>query len=345
MTEREKISNLSTLLADVEEQVIRCDRLNPWGGIETQGAFLEICSAGAALIAGLYNKIDGDIIEGFKRSQGLSKLKFEDKSALEASDVKQRADVWGRVLEKVGALKGAKKFCISLAENTAKWSKGEDFRAKFRASSQQVAGNLLYDLLDYLAEYDPEEYSSLRLQVLCSYLKELRVEFLWNAHARGPCRTDTLPEQCRFEKLPENLKGQLVALHGDDQHKFIFQRDGAEESECLINNTGLENYRSILAGIWDQATGKLPAHPKDGSAAWTIKDRESILNLEAYASRISDLLRPLSAIPACSERTRAARAVIRDGRARWAKISHIDYSYLRDLDGCIADLEGQRESG
>jgi len=224
MAEREKISELSTLLADVEEHVIRCDRLNPWGEIETLGAFLEICSAGAALIAGLY-QIDGDMIGNFKRLQALSELRLVGKPALESPDVKQQAETWGRVLEAVGELKGARKFCVSLTEDREKWHKGRDYRAKFRACSQQVTGNLLYDLLDYLAEYDPEEYPSLRLRVLCSYLKELRVEFLWNAHARGPCRTDTLPEQCRFAKLPENLNGQLAALHGDDQHRFVFRAE------------------------------------------------------------------------------------------------------------------------
>lgn len=42
MTEREKISKLSKLLGDVEEQAVRCDELNPWGRIETREAFLEI---------------------------------------------------------------------------------------------------------------------------------------------------------------------------------------------------------------------------------------------------------------------------------------------------------------
>jgi hypothetical protein len=175
-------------------------------------------------------------------------------------------------------------------------------------------------------------------------LKELRVEFLWNAQAQGPCRTKTVPPQCTFKNLPQDLKGHLAAIHGDDQHQFVFQTYSGDEFECQVNNTGLENYSSILNGIWDPASGKQPAHPKDGSAIWTIKDRESILNLEAYASRISDLIRPLSAIPDCSERTRTARAVIRDGRARWAKTSHIDYSYLKELDGCIKGLEGQRQS-
>lgn len=334
MTEREKISKLSTLLANVEEQVVRCDRLDPWSGIEAGAAFLEICTAGAALIAGLH-EINSSLMEDFKRSEGLSKLKFEDMPA---------SEVWGRVLEKLGALKGAKKFCTALAEDTGKWPKGEDFRVKFRAASQQVTGNLLYDLLEHLAEYDAEEYPNLRLQVICSYLKELRVEFLWSAQAQGPCRTDAVPAQCTFENLQENLKGRLVVLHGDDQHQFVFQAEAGNESECSVHNTGLENYRSILAEIWDPATGKLPAHPNDGSAVWIIKDRESILSLEAYASRITDLIRPLSAIPDCSERTRRARAIIRDGRARWARTSHIDYSYLRDLDGCIGDLEGRRES-
>ncbi len=343
MTERQKISKLSTLLAEVEEHVIRCDRLNPWGGIETKAAFLEICSAGAALITGLY-KIDGDIAANFKRLQGLSELAGKNKAALDAPDVNQQTEIWGRFLEKEGELKGAKKFCKSLSEKKEKWNNELDYRIQFRACSQQMTGNLLYDLLDILAEYDPEEYPNLRLQVLCSYLKELRVEFLWNAQARGPCRTDTVPPQCTFENLPENLKGQLAAIHSDDQHQFVFQTDAGGEFECRINNTGLENYRSILNGIWDAATGKQTAHPKDGSATWIIKDRESILNLEAYASRISDLIRPLSAISDCSERTRTARALIRDGRARWAKTSHIDYSYIQDLDECIAGLEGRRES-
>lgn len=334
MTERDKISKLSTLLANVEEQVIRCDRLNPWSGIESRAAFLEICSAGAALIAELQT-IDSTIIEDFKRSEGLFQLKLEGMTASEA---------WGRVLEKIGELKGAKKFCTALTEDAVKWTKGEDFRAKFRAISQQMTGNLLYDLLDHLAEQDEEEYPNLRLQILCSYLKELRVEFIWSAQAQGPCRTDAFPAQCTFENVPQNVKGRLFALHGDDQHQFVFQTDAGVEFECTVNNTGLENYRSILATIWDPATGKLATHLKDGSAVWIIKDRESILSLEAYASRISDLIRPLSAIHDCSERTRKARAVIRNGRARWAKTSHIDFSYLRDLDECITDLEGWRES-
>ena len=341
MTEREKISKLSKLLEDIEEQAVRCDELNPWGGIETRRAFLETCSTGTGLIARLY-QIDRDIISGFRRLKCLSQLDIDDLLATRPpttnDNVKLWAQTWGRILELTGNLTGADKFCASLAEERTRWSKEQDYRIKFRAYSQQLTGYLLYDLLDVLAKYEPEEYTHLRLQVLRSYLKELRVEFLWDAHVRGPCRADIIPDQCRFENLQGSLKGELALSHGEDQHELSFHADTGQEFECLINNTGIKNYRSLLDKIWDVATGKLHAHPQDGSAVWAFTERECIQNLEGYASLISELLRPLSALPSCSDCARAIRAIIRTGRGRWAKGSHIDWTYLHDLDKCIAEV-------
>jgi len=342
MTGREKISKLSKLLEDVKEHIIRCDELNPWGGIETLGTFLETCSAGAGLIARLY-QIDRDIIGRFRRLKCLSQLDIDSllapKPPASNDKAKPWAQTWGRILEVTGDLKDADRFCVSLAEERKKWLKGQDYRIKFRACSQQLTGYLLYDLLDVLAEYEPEEYASLRVQVLCSYLEELRVEFLWDAHVRGPCRTDSIPDLCRFEKPPDSLKGELAVLHREDQHEFTFQTETGHKFECLINNIGIKNYRSILDGIWDAASGKLHAYPQDGSAVWAFPERECIQNLEGYACRISELLRPLSAFPSYSECARAIRAIIRSGRGRWTKGSHVDWTYLYDLDRCIAELK------
>jgi len=340
MTEREKISKLSKLLRDVEKQVVRCDELNPWGRIETQEAFLEICLSGVAMIAELY-KIDRDIICRLRRLKALSQLGIDSLLKLKpptSNNVKPWTQTWGRILEVTGDLEGAVRFCASLVDERKRWFKGQDYRIKFRACSQQLTGYLLYDLLDILAEYDPEECSSLRLQVLYSYLKELRVEFLWDAHIRGPCRTDIFPKLCQFEKLPDSLKGELAVLHGEDQHELTFQADTGQEFEYLINNTGIKNYRALLDSIWDAATGKLHAYPQDGSAVWAITKREYIQNLERYASLISKLLRPLSALPSYSECARVIRAIIRSGRGCWAKGSHIEWSYLYDLDKCIVGI-------
>lgn len=341
MTEREKISKLSKLLGDVEEQIVRCDELNPWGRIETREAFLEICLAGTALIAELY-QIDRDVIGRSRRLKALSQLDIDSllklKPPTSNDNMKPWTRTWGRILEVTGDLKGAVRFCASLTEERKRWFKGQDYRIKFRACSQQLTGYLLYDLLDVLVEYEPEEYSSLRLRVLCSYLKEFRVEFLWDAHVRGPCRTDSIPEQCKFEKLPDSLKGELAVLHGEDQHELTFQADTGKEFECLINNTGIKNYRALLDSIWDAATGKLHAYPQDGSAVWAITKRECIQNLEEYASLISKLLRPLSALPNYSDCARVTRAIIRSGRGCWAKGSHIEWSYLYDLDKCIVGV-------
>ncbi|KPJ63559.1 hypothetical protein AMJ44_14295 [candidate division WOR-1 bacterium DG_54_3] len=184
MMERQKISKLSKLLGDVEKQAVRCDELNPSGRIETREAFLEICSAGAGMIAELY-EIDRDIIARSRRLKALSQLDIDSllmpKPPTSNDKVKPWARIWGRILEVTGDLEGAVRFCASLAKERKRWFEGQDYRIKFRACSQQLTGYLLYDLLDVLAEYEPEEYSSLRLQVLCSYLKELRIEFLWDA--------------------------------------------------------------------------------------------------------------------------------------------------------------------
>ncbi len=344
MTEQEKVCKLSKLLADAAEQVRRCDELNPWGGIETQGAFLEVCSAGAVLMAGLY-QIDPDIIGRSRRLKALSQLDLDRLLKLEPDateqGLKQRSRTWGRMLEATGELTDAAKFCARLAEEQNRWSKGQDYRIKFKECSERLAGCLFYDLLDVLAEYDPEEHASLRLQVLCSYLKELRVEILWDACARGPCRSDTIPEQCKFDNLPHNLKGQLAILHGEDQHKLTFGAAASGEFECLINNTGIRNYTALLNGIWDVTTGKLHSYPQDGSAVWAVKEHQRVQNLEAYASIISKLLRPLSALADHRECADAIRTIVTKGRKRWSKWTHIQWSYLNDLDKLIIQLEGQ----
>lgn len=151
-------------------------------------------------------------------------------------------------------------------------------------------------------------------------------------------RTDSIPKHCQFEKLPDSLRGELAVLHGEDQHELTFQADTGQEFECLINNTGIKNYRALLDSIWDAATGKLHAYPQDGSAVWAITKRECIQNLEGYASLISKLLRPLSALPNYSECARVIRAIIRSGRGCWAKGSHIEWSYLFELDKCIVGV-------
>ncbi len=361
MTDREKGAKLSKLLADAEKQVRRCDELNPWGGIETRGAFLKACSAGADLIAKLY-RIDPDIIGKSRRLKALSQLDLDPgapgrkrKRPTGKASVKRRSQTWGRILEvitdasassepvlsppKGQRLAGAAKFAASLAEEKKKWSKDQEYRVTFKACSEKLAGCLLYDILDVLAEYDPEEYPHLRLQVLGSYLKELRVEFLWDACARGPCRTDSIPAQCRFEKLPDNLRGQLAVLHGEDQHKFTFCTDTGQEYECLTNNTGIKNYRALLDNIWDSTTGKSHSYPQDGSAVWAIVGHERVQNLEAYASLIARLLRPLSRSAKHSECARTIKAIITTGRGRWCKRTHIKWSYLNDLDKLIAELD------
>jgi hypothetical protein len=348
MTEKEKVSKLSKLLEHAEQQVRRCDELDPWGGVETRAAFLQAASVGAVLIAGLY-QIDqrtplrgNQIIGKSRRLKALSQLDLDSLPKLKPPKTKESSKqwsrTWGQALEVTADLEAAAKFCASLAEKEKRWSKGQDYRIEFKVCSEKLAGSLLYDILDVLAEYEPEEYPLLRLQVLCSYLKELRVEFLWDAHVRGPCRTDSIPGQCKFGKLPENLKGQLVASHGDDRHKFIFRTDAGQEFECLINNIGLKNYRALLDDTWDMTTGKLHSYPQDGSAVWAVPGREHIQNLEAYASLISRLLQPLSALPKHSECARAVRAIIRKGRDRWTKRSHIEWPYLHNLDRVIADL-------
>lgn len=344
MTEEEKVSKLSKLLEDAERHVVRCDELDPWGGIETRPAFLETCAGGAVLIAGLF-QIDADMVAGFQRLKALPELDADDLAALvrskKAEDVTRSAQIWGQALELATDVKGARKFCASLTKAAKKWAKEPDHRIEFKEACQRLAGCLLYDLLDVLAEYDPEEYPPLRLQILCSYLKELRVEFLWDAHVRGPCRTESIPAQCKFEKLPDNAKGQLAAVHGGRQHEFTFIADAGEEFECRINNTGIKNYRAHLDEVWDVTTGKLHAHPDEGTAAWAFTEQECIQNLEAYTSLITEQLKPLSPLPDYSECARAIRALIRTGKGRWAKGSHVEWSYLDELDKLIAELDGR----
>jgi hypothetical protein len=176
------------------------------------------------------------------------------------------------------------------------------------------------------------------LQVICTYLKELRVEFLWDAHVRGPCLAESVPAQCQFENLPSDAKGELAAVHGGRQHEFTFITEAGESFVCLVNNTGIENYRTILNDIWDVTTGRLPAHPKEGSATWAFTEQECIQNLEAYASLITGLLKPLSPLPEYSESAKAVRAMIRTGKGRWAKGSHVEWSYLSELDKLIVEV-------
>lgn len=344
MTEREDISKLSKLLDDVERHVVCCDELDPWAGDETRPAFIETCVGGATLIARLF-QIDPTIVGEFQRLKALPELDADDLAALErprtAKNTARWVEIWGQALELASDSKNARKFCNSLTGSKKKWDKKPDNRVEFKEGSQKLIGCLLYDLLDVLAEYDPEEYPVLRLQMLCSYLKELRVEFLWDAHARGPCRTESIPAQCQFEKLPKNAKGQLAAVHGGREHEFTFITVGGEEFECRVNNNGIRNYRAILNKVWDATTGKLHAHPKEGSAAWAFTEQECIQNLEAYASLITDLLKPLSPLPDYGESARAIRALIRAGKGRWAKGSHVEWSYLDELDRLIVELDGK----
>jgi hypothetical protein len=364
MTEKDKVSELSKLLEDVEKHVLRCDVLDPWAapigrvcagdktergradrcGLEAREVFLQACLGGTALIARLA-QTDPDIVGKFKRLKALPQLDADDLSALESptteADRRRAAQIWGQTLELTADLKGAAKFCVSLAEEEKAWGKKLDKRIEFSQASQKLAGFLLYDLLDVLAEYEPDEYAALRLQVINSYLKELRVEFLWDGHVRGPCRTDSIPGQCEFENLPDNLKGELTVVHGGRQHELMFSCPAAGEFECRVNNTGLENYRALLDSIWDHTTGKLPSHPRDGSAVWAFTENECIQNLEAYASLITDLLKPLSPLSDYSDCARAIRALLRKGRGCWAKMTHIEWSYLGELDKLITELDGK----
>jgi hypothetical protein len=342
MTETENVSKLSKLLEQAEEHVVRCDELDPWSGVETRAAFADVCSSGAALL-GKLSQVDPDIIGKSRRLKGLSQLELAhlQKAASDKTgkDAKQRLRTWGQALEVTTDLKDAAKFCASLADEKKRWTKKQDYRSKFKEGSGQLAGYLLYELLAVLGEYDAEQYPHLRLQVLCSYLKELRIEFLWDASARGPCRRQSIPEQCKFEDLPKDLKGELAVLYGPQKHEFTLHTDAGQESQCHINNTGIRDYRALLDTIWDAATGKLHSHPKDGSAVWAIRDNECVHNLEAYASLILKLLQPLSAIPEHGESARAIRPIIRRGRGRWTKRSHIEWPYLADLDKLIAALD------
>lgn len=353
MAEKDKVSELSKLLEDAEKQVLRCDALDPWGGIEARDAFLQVCLDGTALIARL-SQADPDMVGKSKRLKALPQLDADDPSALISpttpADIKRAAQIWGQALELAADLKDAAKFCpaaflqkqdAGLAEGKKSWDKKPDKRIEFRQASQKLAGLLLYDLLDVLAEYDPDDYPALRLQVICSYLKELRVEFLWDGHARGPCRTDSVPAQCEFEDLPDELKGELLVLYGGAQHELTFSGSAAGEFECRVNNIGLEKYRALLDSIWDRTSGKLHSHPRDGSAAWAFTENECIQNLEAYANLITDLLKPLSTNSDYSECGRAIRALIRKGRGCWAKMTHVEWSYLDELDKLIARLDAK----
>jgi hypothetical protein len=347
MTEKDKVSELSKLLEEAEKQVSRCDALDPWGGIEIRDAFLQVCLDGTALIAWL-DQADPDIVGKSKRLKALPQLDADDPSVLisptTAADRKRAAQIWGQALDLAADLKGAAKFCVSLADKEKSWDKKPDKRIEFRQASQKLAGFLLYDLLDILAEYDPDDYAALRLQVICSYLKELRVEFLWDGHVRGPCRTDSIPAQCEFEDLPDDLKGELAVGYGGSQHELTFSSPAAGEFECQVNNIGMENYRALLDSIWKRTTGKLHSHPRDGSAVWAFTENECIQNLEAYATLITDLLKPLSPNSDYSECARAIRALLRKGRGCWAKMTHVEWSYLDELDGLIAELEHKIKS-
>lgn len=344
MTEKQKLSKLSKLLEDMEKQVVRCEQLDPWAGIESRPAFLDACVSGTAVIARLF-QIEPDVVAKSKRLKALPQLDSDGPSMLESpstkEDSKRCAQIWGQALELAGQLDGGAKFCISLVQDKKSWSKEQDKRLEFRDASLKLSGFLLYDLLDMLAEYEPEEHASLRLQVVCSYLKELRVEFLWDAHVRGPCRTDTIPNQCTFEKLAGDLKGELAAVYGGNQHEFTFQTADGKEYECRINNTGLSNYRAILDSIWDRTTGRLPSYRRDGSAAWAFTEHECIQNLEAYASLVLDVLKPLSPLADYHESARAVRALLRKGRGRWTTMSHIEWPYLDELDRLIAELDAR----
>ena len=344
MTEDQKVAKLSKLLADMEKQVVRCEELDPAAGAEAQPAFLEVCLGGTSLIARLL-QIVPDVVDNSKRLKALPQLDGDDPSALEsaATDAarKRSAQIWGQTLELTTDLKGAAKFTASLTQQNKSWSKQQDERTEFKEAGQKLSGLLLYDLLDILVEYDPEEHPALRLQVLCSYLKELRVEFLWDAHVRGPCRSDAVPGQCKFENLPGDLKGQLLATHGGHQHEFTFEASDGAKYECLVGNTGLENYRAILYSVWNRTTGKLISHPRDGSAAWAFKEHECIQNLEAYVSLVMDLLKPLSSLSDYSECARTIRALLRKGRDRWSQLSLVEWSYLNEFDQLIAELDAR----
>jgi hypothetical protein len=344
MTEEGKVSELSKLLEDAEKHVSRCDALDPWAGAESREAFLQACLGGTALIV-RWAQIDPDIVGRFKRLKALPQLDADDPSALEApatdADRRRAAQIWGQTLELTVDLKGASRFCASLVEEVKAWARKQDKRIEFREASQKLAGFLLYDLLDVLAEYEPDEYASLRLQVISSYLKELRVEFLWDGHVRGPCRADSIPAQCKFEKLPDDLKGQLAVVHGGRQHELTFSSQAAGQFECRVNNTGVDNYRALLDSIWDRVTGRLASHPRDGSAVWAFTEHECIQNLEAYASLITDLLKPLSPLSDYSDCARAIRALLRKGRGRWTQVTHVEWSYLDVLDRLIADLDAR----
>lgn len=343
MTEKDKVSKLSKLLEDVERHVLHCDVLNPWGGLEAREAFFQVCLSGTALIARLA-QIDPDVGK-LKRLKALPQLDADDLPALESpttdADRKRAARIWGQMLELTAELKSAAEFCASLAVEGKGWAGKQDKRIEFREANQKLAGFLLYDLLDILAEYEPDEYAPLRLQVISSYLKELRVEFLWDGHVRGPCRTDNIPAQCTFKNLPDNLKGELTVVHGGRQHELMFSCPAAGKFECQVNNIGLANYRALLDNIWDHTTGKLHSHPRDGSAVWAFTENECIQNLEAYASLITDLLKPLSPCSQYSDFTRAIRALLRKGRGCWAKMSHVEWSYLDEFDRLIAELDGR----
>jgi len=345
MTETEKVSQLSKLLEQAEEQVVRCDELDPWGTVETRASFRDVCSSGAALL-GKLSQIDPDIIGKSRRLKDLSQLDLahlqKAASAKTGKDAKQRLRTWGQALEVTTDLKDAAKFCASLGDEKKRWSKKQDYRITFKECSEQLAGYLLYELLAVLGEYEAEQYPHLRLQVLCSYLKELRVEFLWDASARGPCRRHSIPEQCKFEDLPNDLRGELVVLYGPQKHEFTFHTNTGQEFQCHINNTGIREYRALLDTIWDAATGRLHSYPKNGSAVWAIRDNECVHNLEAYASLILKLLKPLSALSEHSEPARAVRTIIRRGRGRWTKRSHIAWPYPADLDKLIAAITHQR---
>ncbi len=344
MAEKDKVDKLSRLLDDAERQVSRCDVLDPWGGLEVRERFLEACLSGTALIARLA-QIDPDVVGKFKRLKALPQLDADDLAALESpamdADRRRAAQIWGQALELAAGLKGAAKFCVSLTKEEKGWGKKLDRRIDFREASQKLAGFLLYDLLDVLAEYEPEEYPSVRLQVISSYLKEMRVEFLWDGHVRGPCRTDSIPAQCKFENLPPDLAGQLAVVHGGRQHELTFSCPAGGEFECRIDNIGLNNYRALLDSIWDRATGRLHSHPGDGSAVWAFTEHECVQNLEAYASLINDLLKPLSSLSGYGDCARAIRALLRKGRGRWAKMSHVEWSYLDELDRLIAELDSR----
>ncbi|MBN2591664.1 MAG: hypothetical protein JXA96_17495 [Sedimentisphaerales bacterium] len=175
-----------------------------------------------------------------------------------------------------------------------------------------------------------DEISS-HIQILCSYLKIFRDDFIKGAVAFGSCRAKDISDEYKpkDQNLPDNIDCRLRISYGTNQHIFHFSKwTGKETCKWPINNTGIDDYIKMLYDIW-----------QDGNYSWLVEKPDHVELLNKKADVICELSKPLLKEKEYRSISSKVRAIIMCNGSCWTDRLSAERSYPDEIEDVIKELE------